>query len=151
MCIVFLVEDNCYLEGANVAPLISFQSSWRHGSSSKVTRTADLQNYFYMVFFVYSSWIQYWQENSITVERIEATHLWCLLKKKLKNSSIWNPGFQFSFCPFFLVDLEDVFITSLCCLFLPETETHVLRLCLRTRCDSSCIKGVKKTNLLDLS
>lgn len=69
------------------------------------------------------------------------------IKKKKNNSSIWNPGFLFRFCPSLLVDLEELFIISLCCVFLPETENHFLRRCLRTGCDSSHIKGVKKMNL----
>lgn len=35
-----------------MAPLIShFKRAERHGSSSKVTRRADLENYFYLDFF----------------------------------------------------------------------------------------------------
>ena len=41
------MEDN-WAKGSDVAPLIShFEGAEKHGSSSKVTTTADLEYYFY--------------------------------------------------------------------------------------------------------
>lgn len=38
--------------------------------------------------------------------------------EKKNNSSIWNPGFQLGFCPFFLVDLEELLLVSAAFFFL---------------------------------
>lgn len=96
-------------------------------------------------FWVYSTWIHCWLwRNAIAVRRNETTHLQSLLETN--RFYIWNPGLQFRFCLFFLVDWDALVIICLCCLFLSESANHVLRGAWGQDVTSH-IKGVKETHL----